>query len=64
MRNFFDEQGRTRNYEEAYEQYVDAVIPRRTQPMGKIAISNDIFLKQFYSSSHGHAAPPAQRGQS
>jgi hypothetical protein len=39
MRNFFDGQGRTRIYEEAYFLYVDEVNPRRTPPIGKITIS-------------------------
>jgi hypothetical protein len=38
MSNFFDEQGRTRVYEEAYFKYVDEVNPRRTQPIEKRAI--------------------------
>jgi hypothetical protein len=38
MRNFFDEHGRTRIYEEAYWQYVDDVDPRRTMLIEKMAI--------------------------
>jgi hypothetical protein len=38
MRNFFDEQGRTRGYNEAYLEYVEEVSSRRTQLIGKIAI--------------------------
>jgi len=39
MSNFFDEQGRTRVYDEAYFSYVEKVNPRRTQLIGKRAIS-------------------------
>ena len=39
MRNFFDEQGRTRAYDEAYWSYVEEVSLRRTQLIGKRAIS-------------------------
>jgi hypothetical protein len=39
MRDFFDENGRTRTYEEAYWEYVDDVGPRRTQLIGKRPIS-------------------------
>jgi hypothetical protein len=39
MRNFFGEQGRTRVYDEAYCSYVEKVNPRRTQFVGKMAIS-------------------------
>ena len=39
MSNFFDEQGRTRVYDEAYDSYVEKVNPRRTQRIGKRAIS-------------------------
>ena len=39
MSNFFDEQGRTRVYNEAYCSYVEDVNPRRTPLIGKRAIS-------------------------
>jgi hypothetical protein len=39
MRNFFDEQGRTRVYDEAYSKYVEELSPRRTPLIGKRAIS-------------------------
>ena len=39
MSNFFDEQGRTRVYDEAYQSYVEEVNLRRTQLIGKRAIS-------------------------
>jgi hypothetical protein len=39
MSNFFDEQGRTRVYAEAYIEYVVGENPRRTQLIGKRAIS-------------------------
>jgi len=39
MSNFFDEQGRTRVYDEAYFSYVEEVNPRRTPLIGKRAIS-------------------------
>jgi len=39
MSNFFDEQGRTRVYDEAYLSYVEKVNPRRTPLIGKRAIS-------------------------
>jgi len=39
MSNFFDEQGRTGNYDEATFSYVEKVNPRRTQLIGKRAIS-------------------------
>jgi hypothetical protein len=39
MSNFFDEQGRTRVYDEAYCSYAEEVSPRRTQLIGKRAIS-------------------------
>jgi hypothetical protein len=35
MRDFFDERGRTRVYNEAYWQYVEEVNPRRTKLIGK-----------------------------
>jgi hypothetical protein len=38
MRNFFDEPGRTRVYDEAYLSYVEELNPRRTQLIGKRAI--------------------------
>jgi hypothetical protein len=38
MSNFFDEQGRTRVYGEAYMMYVAAENPRRTPLIGKRAI--------------------------
>jgi hypothetical protein len=38
MSDFFDVQGRTRIYEEAYYEYVDEVNPRRTPSSGKITI--------------------------
>jgi hypothetical protein len=39
MSNFFDEQGRTRVYDEAYRFYVEEINPRRTRLIGKRAIS-------------------------
>jgi hypothetical protein len=39
MSNFFDEQDRTRVYDEAYSLYVEEVTPRRTQLIGKRAVS-------------------------
>jgi hypothetical protein len=39
MSNFFDEQGRTRVYDEAYWSYVEEVSPWRTPLIGKRAIS-------------------------
>ncbi len=39
MSNFFEEQGRTRGYAEAYMKYVAGENPRRTQLLGKRAIS-------------------------
>jgi hypothetical protein len=39
MSNFFDEQGRTRAYDEVYGSYIEEVNPRRTQLIGKRAIS-------------------------
>jgi hypothetical protein len=39
MISFFDEQGRTRVYDEAYFLYVEEVSPRRTPLSGKRAIS-------------------------
>ena len=39
MSNFSDEQGRTRVYNEAYLSYVEEENPRRTQLIGKRAIS-------------------------
>ncbi len=39
MSNFFEEQGRTRVYAEAYMKYVAGENPRRTQLFGKRAIS-------------------------
>ncbi len=39
MSNFFDEQGRTRVYAEAYMRYVADENPRRTRLIGKRAIS-------------------------
>jgi len=43
---FFDEIGRTRVYEEAYFKYVEEVNPRRTQLIGKRAISGWILIKR------------------
>ena len=39
MSNYFDEQGSTRVYDEAYCSYVEDVNPRRTPLIGKRAIS-------------------------
>jgi hypothetical protein len=39
MSNFFEEQGRTRVYDETYWAYVEKVNLRRTQLVGKRAIS-------------------------
>ena len=39
MSNFFEEQGRTRVYDEAYWRYVEEVNPRRTPLTGKRAIA-------------------------
>jgi hypothetical protein len=39
MSNFFDEQGRTKVYDEAYHEYVEEVNLRRTPLIGKRAIS-------------------------
>jgi hypothetical protein len=38
MRDFFDDQGRTKVYNEAYAEYVEEVSLRRTPAIGKITI--------------------------
>ncbi len=47
MRNFFDEQGRTKFCNEAYSEYVEEVNLRRTQFIGKRAISDIISFVSF-----------------
>jgi hypothetical protein len=51
MSNFFDKQGRTRDYDEAYCSYVEEVIPRRTQLVGKRAISGWKLIKKYARDS-------------
>ena len=51
MSNFFDEQGRTRVYDEAYFSYVEDVNPRRTQRIGKRAISGWKLTKDEYKAN-------------
>jgi hypothetical protein len=45
MSNFFDEQGHTRVYDEAYFSYVEKENPRRTPLIGKMAISGWKLIK-------------------
>ncbi len=49
MSNFFDEIGRTRGYDEAYLSYVEEVGPRRTQLIGKRAISGWKLTKDHHN---------------
>ena len=62
MSNFFDEQGRTRDYDEAYFSYVEEVNPRRTQLIGKMAIFGWKLLKSGQIGDElfpGHIVPVA-----